>query len=100
MHYGGAPISSTTKAISNKWKILMPDAAYGPYPQPRPLVTHEIPDVVEDYHWEATNAIEAGFDGYMVVQAIAAAIGADRVGVRISPAIDHLDAMQPGASRH
>lgn len=28
-----------------------------------------------------------------VVQAIAAAIGSDRVGVRISPAIDHLDAM-------
>lgn len=28
-----------------------------------------------------------------VVQAVASAIGADRVGVRISPAIDHLDAM-------
>ena len=28
-----------------------------------------------------------------VVQAVVAAIGADRVGVRISPAIDHLDAM-------
>lgn len=28
-----------------------------------------------------------------VVQAVAGAIGADRVGVRISPAIDHLDAM-------
>lgn len=28
-----------------------------------------------------------------VVQVVAAAIGADRVGVRISPAIDHLDAM-------
>lgn len=28
-----------------------------------------------------------------IVQAIAAAIGSDRLGVRISPAIDHLDAM-------
>lgn len=28
-----------------------------------------------------------------VVQAVVSAIGADRVGVRISPAIDHLDAM-------
>ncbi|KAF5776154.1 putative NADH:flavin oxidoreductase/NADH oxidase, aldolase-type TIM barrel [Helianthus annuus] len=127
---GDAPISSTNKPISNKWKILMPDAKYGRYPEPRPLATHEIPQVVEDYRLAAINAIEAGFDGIeihgahgylldqfmkdgindrtdeyggsldnrckfllQVVRAIAAAIGADRVGVRISPAIDHLDAM-------
>ncbi|XP_076888225.1 artemisinic aldehyde Delta(11(13)) reductase-like [Bidens hawaiensis] len=127
---GDAPISSTNKSISNKWKILMPDATYGRYPEPRPLATHEIPQVVEDYRLAAVNAIEAGFDGIeihgahgylldqfmkdgindrtdeyggslanrskfllQVVKAVAAAIGADRVGVRISPAIDHLDAM-------
>ncbi|KAK1417428.1 hypothetical protein QVD17_26555 [Tagetes erecta] len=126
---GGAPISSTKKSISNKWKILMPNATYSPYPEPRPLATHEVLNVVEDYRLAAINAIEAGFDGIeihgahgylldqfmkdgindrtdeyggslanrckfliQVVQAVAAAIGADRVGVRISPAIDHLDA--------
>ncbi|XP_076905787.1 artemisinic aldehyde Delta(11(13)) reductase-like [Bidens hawaiensis] len=133
---GDAPISSTNKSISNKWKILMPDATYGRYPEPRPLATHEIPQVVEDYRLAAVNAIEAGFDGIeihgahgylldqfmkdgindrtdeyggslancskfilQVVKAVAAAIGADRVGVRISPAIDHLDAMDsdPGS---
>ncbi|KAD6795229.1 hypothetical protein E3N88_06125 [Mikania micrantha] len=127
---GAAPISSTTKAISNKWKILMPDATYNAYPQARPLAPHEIPNIVEDYRLAAVNAIKAGFDGIeihgahgylldqfmkdgindrtdeyggslanrckfllQVVQAVAAAIGAARVGVRISPAIDHLDAM-------
>ncbi|XP_076890632.1 artemisinic aldehyde Delta(11(13)) reductase-like [Bidens hawaiensis] len=127
---GDAPISSTNKPISNKWKILMPDATYGRYPEPRPLAAHEIPQVVEDYRLAAINAIEAGFDGIeihgahgylldqfmkdgindrtdeyggslanrskfllQVVKAVAAAIGPDRVGVRISPAIDHLDAM-------
>ncbi|KAJ0745684.1 putative artemisinic aldehyde Delta(11(13)) reductase [Helianthus annuus] len=127
---GSAPISSTEKPISNKWKILMPDATYSSYPQPRPLATHEIPDVVQDYRLAVINAIQAGFDGVeihgahgylldqfmkdgindrtdeyggslenrckfllQVVQAVAAAIGADRVGVRISPAINHLDAM-------
>ncbi|KAI3825489.1 hypothetical protein L1987_06979 [Smallanthus sonchifolius] len=67
----------TKKAISNKWKVLMPDATYGPYPHPRPLATHEIPDVLEDYRLAAINAIEAvGFDvieihgahGYLLVQ--------------------------------
>ncbi|KAI3711521.1 hypothetical protein L1987_70059 [Smallanthus sonchifolius] len=127
---GDAPISSTNKPISNKWKILMPDATYGHYPDPRPLAAHELSEVVQDYRLAAVNAIEAGFDGIeihgahgylfdqfmkdgindrtdeyggslanrckfllQVVQAVTAAIGADRVGVRISPAIDHLDAM-------
>lgn len=127
---GAAPISSTSKPISKKWKILMPDATYVAYPEPRPLAAHEIPEVVEDYRVAAINAIEAGFDGIeihgahgylldqfmkdgindrtdeyggslenrckfilQVVQAVAAAIGADRTGLRISPAIDHLDAM-------
>lgn len=38
----------------------MPDATYSPYPEPRPLATHEIPEVVEDYRLAAINAIEAG----------------------------------------
>lgn len=127
---GGAPISSTNKPISKRWRILMPDASHDKYPEPRVLATDEIPGVVEDYRQAAINAIEAGFDGieihgahgYLidqflknginnrtdeygglienrckflleVVKSVATAIGADRVGVRISPAIDHLDAM-------
>ncbi|PIA51850.1 hypothetical protein AQUCO_01000025v1 [Aquilegia coerulea] len=126
----GAPISSTNKPVSSRWKILMPDGTYGNYSLPRPLPTDEIADVVQHYRQAALNAIEAGFDGIeihsahgylidqflkdginertdeyggsltnrckfltQIVQAVAAAIGPDRVGVRISPAIDHLDAM-------
>ncbi|KAI3753313.1 hypothetical protein L2E82_25363 [Cichorium intybus] len=33
------------------------------YPDPRSLATHEIPEVVEDYHLAAINAIEVGFNG-------------------------------------
>ncbi|KAI3818756.1 hypothetical protein L1987_12573 [Smallanthus sonchifolius] len=75
----------------------MPDATYGPHPHPRPLATHETPDVLEDYRLAAINAIEAygindKTDEYggslanrckfllQVVQAVAAAFGADRVG--------------------
>uniref|UniRef100_A0A5B6ZNZ6 Putative 12-oxophytodienoate reductase 3 n=1 Tax=Davidia involucrata TaxID=16924 RepID=A0A5B6ZNZ6_DAVIN len=126
---GAPPISSTSKPISNRWRILMPDGTHGTYPNPRPLKTYEISDVVAHYRQAALNAIEAGFDGIeihgahgylidqflkdgindrtdeyggpianrckflmQVVGAVVAAIGADRVGVRISPAIDHLDA--------
>ncbi|KAL2501436.1 12-oxophytodienoate reductase 3 [Forsythia ovata] len=127
---GVAPISSTDKPISKRWRVLMPNGSYGIYPKPRQLETYEIPQVVEHYRQAALNAIEAGFDGieihgahgYLidqflkdginerkdeyggslgnrckfmmnVVQAVVSAIGADRVGVRMSPAIDHLDAM-------
>ncbi|XP_050218265.1 12-oxophytodienoate reductase 3 [Mercurialis annua] len=127
---GVAPISSTSKPISNRWRILMPDGSYGKYPTPKPLETYEIKEVVETYRQAALNAIRAGFDGieihgahgYLidqflkngindrtdeyggsienrcrfameVIQAVVSAIGADRVGFRMSPAIDHLDAM-------
>ncbi|CAI9100705.1 OLC1v1037864C1 [Oldenlandia corymbosa var. corymbosa] len=127
---GAAPLSSTDKPISKRWRILMPDATHGMYPKPHRLTVDEIAEVVEDYRRAALNAIEAGFDGIeihgahgylidqflkdgindrtdvyggtlanrckfimQVVQAVVSAIGADRVGVRISPAIDHLDAM-------
>ncbi|KZV18987.1 12-oxophytodienoate reductase 3 [Dorcoceras hygrometricum] len=127
---GIAPLSSTDKPISNRWRVLLPDGSHEIYPKPRKLETHEIPEVVEQYRQAALNAIEAGFDGIeihgahgylidqflknginerrdayggslenrcrfltQIVQATVSAIGADRVGVRISPAIDHLDAM-------
>ncbi|NP_001105910.1 12-oxophytodienoate reductase7 [Zea mays] len=124
-----APISSTDKPISSRWRILMPDGSYGKYPTPRRLATSEIPEIVEQYRQAAVNAIKAGFDGieihgahgYLIDQflkggindrtdeyggslsnrcrfllevtrAVVSAIGADRVAVRVSPAIDHLDA--------
>uniref|UniRef100_A0A0A0LWY0 NADH:flavin oxidoreductase/NADH oxidase N-terminal domain-containing protein n=1 Tax=Cucumis sativus TaxID=3659 RepID=A0A0A0LWY0_CUCSA len=127
---GMPPISSTSKPISKRWRILLPDGSYGTYPSPRALGTYEIEAVVEQYRQAALNAIRAGFDGieihsahgYLldqflkdgindrtdgfggsltnrsrfllkVVQAVVSAIGSYRVGVRISPAIDHLDAM-------
>ncbi|GJN03699.1 hypothetical protein PR202_ga21174 [Eleusine coracana subsp. coracana] len=126
---GAAPISSTDKPISSRWRILMPDGSYGKYPTPRRLATSEIPEIVEQYRQCAINAIKAGFDGieihgahgYLIDQflkdgindrtdeyggslsnrcrfllevtrAVISAIGADRVAVRVSPAIDHLDA--------
>ncbi|KAI8565352.1 hypothetical protein RHMOL_Rhmol03G0252300 [Rhododendron molle] len=126
---GAAPISSTSKPISNRGRILMPDGTHVTYPNPRPLKTSEIPEVVGHYRQAALNAIEAGFDGIeihgahgylidqflkdgindrtdeyggslsnrckfiiQVLQAVASAIGIDRVAIRISPAIDHLDA--------
>ncbi|GAV72787.1 Oxidored_FMN domain-containing protein [Cephalotus follicularis] len=128
---GAAPISSTSKPISARWRILMPDGSYGTYPKPRALEIYELPEVVEHYRQAALNAIQAGFDGIeihgahgylidqflkdgindrtdeyggsianrckflmQIVQAVVEAIGADRVGVRISPAIDHLDATE------
>ncbi|PKI38977.1 hypothetical protein CRG98_040629 [Punica granatum] len=102
---GQATVSSTSKAISENWKV-----------------------VVEDFRQAAVNAIQAGFDGieihgahgYLidqflkdmvndredeyggpvenrcrflmeVVQAVAEAIGIDRVAVRISPVFDYID---------
>ncbi|KAL3586143.1 hypothetical protein D5086_013010 [Populus alba] len=94
---GAAPISSTNKAISNRWRILMPDGTYGTYPAPRALETSEIVEVVEHYRQAALNAIRADGHNYMlrgngVIQAVVSAVGADRVAFRMSPAIDHLDA--------
>lgn len=124
-----APISSTDKPISGKWRILMPDGKYGTYPRPRRLATAEIPGIVEQFKQAAVNAVQAGFDGveihgahgYLIdqflkdginnrsdayggplsnrirflrelVQSVISSIGPGRVGVRVSPAIDHLEA--------
>ncbi|KAL8143288.1 hypothetical protein V2J09_016320 [Rumex salicifolius] len=125
---GGSPISSTSKRISDRWKILLPDQTHGPYSQPTALTTAEIGGVVQDYRQAALNSVRAGFDaveinaayGYLidqflkdeandrcdhyggslpnrirllveVVQALAEAIGMDRVGVKISPTLHHQD---------
>ncbi|XP_052308214.1 12-oxophytodienoate reductase 3 isoform X1 [Populus trichocarpa] len=60
---GAAAISSTNKAISNRWRILMPDGTYSTCSAPRALETSEILEVVEHYSQAALNAIRAGFDG-------------------------------------
>ncbi|KAH7519274.1 12-oxophytodienoate reductase 3 [Ziziphus jujuba] len=49
-----------------------------------------INDRVDEYGGSVTNRCKFLMQ---VVQSVVAAIGADRVGVRISPAIDHLDAL-------
>ncbi|ERN11240.1 hypothetical protein AMTR_s00024p00230190 [Amborella trichopoda] len=127
--HGASPISSTNKAISNRWRILLPDGTYGDYSKPVPLKQYEISQMVEQYRQAAINSIRAGFDGveihgahgYLIDQflkdgindrtdayggppenrirfaieiteSVASAIGPHRVGIRISPAIDHLDA--------
>lgn len=124
-----APISSTDKPLTGRWRILLPDGTVGRYARPRRLSPSEIPAIVEDYRRGAENAMEAGFDGveihaahgYLIDQflkdgindrsdhygggianrcrflmevtaAVAAAAGPERTAVRISPAIDHLEA--------
>lgn len=57
---GGAPISSTDKPVSGRWRILMPDGSYGKYAKPRRLSEEEIPQIVELYRQAAVNAIKAG----------------------------------------
>ncbi|KAE9610805.1 hypothetical protein Lal_00021188 [Lupinus albus] len=128
---GAAPISSTNKPISARYRVDLPNGTTGEYPVPRQLSTSEIPEVVEDFRQSAINAIRAGFDGVEihsahgyfidqflkdgindrtdeyggsyenrcrflleVVKAVVSGIGAKRVAVRISPAIDHLDATE------
>lgn len=58
---GSAPISSTDKPISKRWRILMPDGSHGIYPKPRVVGVDDIANVVDYYRIAAINAIEAGF---------------------------------------
>ncbi|KNA04624.1 hypothetical protein SOVF_197980 [Spinacia oleracea] len=127
---GGAPISSTNKGLTDRWRILMPDGSHEKCTPPRALTKPQILEVVQDYRQAALNAIRAGFDGVeihgahgylidqflkdaindrtdeyggslenrtrfltQVVQSVVEAIGAENVAVRISPAIDHFDAL-------
>ncbi|GMH08859.1 hypothetical protein Nepgr_010699 [Nepenthes gracilis] len=60
---GGAPVSSTNKAISERWKIMTPDGSYDRYSQPRTLAAEEIPEIVDQFRRGAINAMRAGFHG-------------------------------------
>ncbi|GLJ44136.1 hypothetical protein SUGI_0920410 [Cryptomeria japonica] len=60
---GEAPVSSTTEAISEEWKILMPGGSKATYSPPRALSTSEIGAVVGEFGKAARNAMQAGFDG-------------------------------------
>ncbi|GLJ29904.1 hypothetical protein SUGI_0591110 [Cryptomeria japonica] len=60
---GEAPISSTGKAISEEWSILMPGGSKAAYSSPRALSMSEIAAVVEEFRKAARNAMCAGFDG-------------------------------------
>lgn len=57
---GGAPVSSTSQAISKNWKIPMPSSPEFYSREPRALAMSEIPQVIEDFRQAAVNAIRAG----------------------------------------
>ncbi|KAF8023428.1 hypothetical protein BT93_F0818 [Corymbia citriodora subsp. variegata] len=127
---GCAPISSTNRSISDKWRVIMPDRTLDVFHKPRALQTHEVWQVIKQYRRVAENAIRAGFDGvevhgahgYLIDQflkdsindrtdefggsienrcrllmeilkTVAREVGANKMGLRISPAIDPMDAM-------
>ncbi|GAB2303104.1 12-oxophytodienoate reductase 3 [Dionaea muscipula] len=60
---GAAPISSTNKPISSKWKATLPNGTQTDYPAPRSISASEILELVEIYKQTALKAIRAGFDG-------------------------------------
>lgn len=60
---GAAPISSTNKPISSRWKVILPDGSSSDFSNPRALTSLEIKEVVEQYRQAAINSIRAGFDG-------------------------------------
>uniref|UniRef100_A0A7N2KT75 NADH:flavin oxidoreductase/NADH oxidase N-terminal domain-containing protein n=1 Tax=Quercus lobata TaxID=97700 RepID=A0A7N2KT75_QUELO len=76
---GQPPISCTDKPITAQIQIDGTSAAE--YPPPRRLRTDEISQVVNDFRIAAKNAIEA----------VADEIGAEKVGIRLSPYADYND---------
>lgn len=62
----GAPLSSTNKPISSRWKVQLPDGSVDDYSTPRALATLEILELVEQFRQAAINAVRAGFDGVEV----------------------------------
>lgn len=67
---GIAPISSTDKPISKRWRVLLPNGKYETYPKPRKLEASELPEIVHQYRQAAINAIEAGISNlgnYMII---------------------------------
>ncbi|KAI4302258.1 hypothetical protein MLD38_038032 [Melastoma candidum] len=63
---GIAPISSTNRILSNKFRPQLPGDSYGSFSKPRALETAEVGQVVRHYRQAAANAIRAGFDGVEV----------------------------------
>ncbi|KAI4380797.1 hypothetical protein MLD38_006945 [Melastoma candidum] len=129
---GAAPISSTNRILSDKFRPQLPGDSYGGFSKPRALEIAELHQVVEQYRQAAANAIRAGFDGveihaaygYLIDQflkefindrtdmyggstenrcrflleilrAVADEIELDRVGLRIQPATEFNDAIDP-----
>lgn len=57
---GSAPISSTNKALSDRWRISMPDGSQEKCTPPQALTAPQILEVVQHYRQAALNAIRAG----------------------------------------
>ncbi|KAJ1411490.1 NADH:flavin oxidoreductase/NADH oxidase, N-terminal [Sesbania bispinosa] len=96
-------MSCTNKPLR---KDILNNVATDKYPPPRRLRTDEIPKLVNDFRIAAKNAMEAVNDRddeyggnlenrcrfpLQVVKAITDEIGADKVGVRLSPFADYND---------
>ncbi|KAL2945137.1 12-oxophytodienoate reductase 3 [Bienertia sinuspersici] len=105
---GGAPISSTNKALPDKWKILMPDGSHEKCTPPRALsfdgveihgahgylIDQFLKDAINDRTDEYGGSLQNRTKFLMqIVQSVIEAIGIEKVAVRISPAIDHFDAL-------
>ncbi|XP_021714015.1 artemisinic aldehyde Delta(11(13)) reductase-like isoform X1 [Chenopodium quinoa] len=60
---GVAPISSTNKPISSRWKVILPNGSPSDFSNPRALTSSEIPEIIDQYRQAAINSIKAGFDG-------------------------------------
>ncbi|KAE8680352.1 12-oxophytodienoate reductase 2 [Hibiscus syriacus] len=101
---GQPPISCTDKPIRDKTHI--DGVTEASFPAPRRLTTHEVTQVANDFRKAARNAMEAVNDRtdeyggslenrcrfpLQVVEAVADEIGADRVGIRLSPFADYND---------
>ncbi|KAI3963628.1 hypothetical protein MKW92_028453 [Papaver armeniacum] len=76
---GKAPISSTDKGCTPGFQGV-------DWPAPHRLSTDEIPQVIDDFRLAARYAIEAE-----VVKAVVKEIGADKVGIRLSPFADYME---------
>ncbi|KAF2296976.1 hypothetical protein GH714_013924 [Hevea brasiliensis] len=96
---GQAPISSTDKPLTPQ--IRCDDTDVVQFTPPRRLRTDEIPQVVNDFRIAARNAMEADqYGGSLenrcrfaleIVEAVANEIGADKVGIRLSPFANYME---------
>ncbi|KAL6226772.1 hypothetical protein ACLB2K_000733 [Fragaria x ananassa] len=96
---GGSPISSTNNPISNRWKIPLPDGSQDSFDGIEihgghgylidQFLKDGINDRTDEYGGSLANRCKFLIQ---IVQAVVEAIGADKVAVRISPALDFYDA--------